>query len=67
MSVKLLLAPVVIYAWVWMGVDGTTLKAGQVLLAGQNPVEQPQSARHGVMIGWHRLCDALLGDVTRRP
>lgn len=36
-------------------------------VAGHDPVDQPQSARHGVMVAWHQLCDALLGDVGRHP
>ncbi len=59
---KLILAPLIIYLWLFMGWDGNTAKAGQVLLSGQNPAISPRGIRHKVMLSWHQLCDNILGD-----
>lgn len=64
LRLRLTLAPVFIVLWLILGGDGTTAKAGQVLNAGENPVNRPRSIRHGIMLGWHKVCDDLLGDVN---
>ncbi len=61
---RVLAAPCVIALWLFVGSDGTTAKAGQVLDAGVNPQETPRGLRHGIMLSWHRLCDGVLGDVA---
>src|SRR5204863_4672074 len=61
---RLLAAPLMIILWLIVGSDGTTTKAGQVLNSGVNPQETPRGLRHGVMLGWHRLCDGVLGDLA---
>lgn len=60
---KLLLAPLAIYGWLLLGWDGNTAKAGQVLPSHTDPAFMPRSARHRVMLGWHQLCDRVLGDI----
>jgi hypothetical protein len=49
-------------AWLIVGSDGNTAKAGQVLQAGQDPAPLVRSGRHALMLSWHRTCDELLGD-----
>src|SRR5262249_50021527 len=60
---RVVVAPVAIYAWLWLGADGNTAKAGQTRQAGEDPQGAPRSARHRVMLAWHRLCDDVLGDL----
>ena len=60
---RLVLSPLFMVAWLLLGSDGTTAKAGQVLNAGVDPQWIPRSTRHRVMLEWHRLCDDVLGDV----
>lgn len=62
----LALAPVVVYAWLWLGADGNTAKAGQTRQSGEDPAFQPRSVRHRVMLEWHELCDRVLGDIASR-
>ena len=59
---RLAIAPVVVYSWLWIGWDGNTSKAGQILAAGQDPALQPRSARHRVMLAWHQACDRAFGN-----
>ena len=63
-AARVLAAPLVIALWLIVGSDGTTAKASQVLTAGVNPEESPRGIRHGIMLGWHRLCDRALGDIA---
>jgi hypothetical protein len=63
LEVRLALAPLLFVAWLLVGIDGNTAKAGQALNAGVDPAWQPRSPLHAVMLSWHRLCDGLLGDV----
>lgn len=66
LPVRLSLAPALLVAWLIVGIDGNTAKAGQVLNAGVDPDWTPRSPLHAVMLGWHRLCDGVLGDVGPR-
>lgn len=66
LPVRLSLAPALLVAWLIVGIDGNTAKAGQVLNAGIDPDWTPRSPLHAVMLGWHRLCDGVLGDVGPR-
>jgi hypothetical protein len=59
---RLAIAPLVVYSWLWLGWDGNTSKAGQILSAGQDPAFQPRSSRHRVMLAWHEACDRAFGD-----
>src|SRR5262245_3280359 len=59
---RLVFAPVMIYAWFWLGSDGNTAKAGQTRQSGEDPAFQPRSGRHRVMLAWHQVCDRVLGD-----
>lgn len=61
---RIVAAPLLILCWLIAGSDGTTAKAGQVLLAGVDPAETPRGVRHGAMLQWHRLCDRVLGDLA---
>src|SRR5262245_12591625 len=60
---RLTFAPAVVYAWLWLGADGNTQKAGQTRQSGEDPAFQPRGVRHRVMLEWHRLCDRVLGDL----
>ncbi len=64
LRLKVALAPLLLLAWLAIGADGTTTKAGQVLLADVDPQVAPRGVRHGIMLGWHALCDRLLGDLA---
>jgi hypothetical protein len=59
---QLMIAHLVVYAWLWLGWDGNTAKAGQILNVGQTPVFQPRSYRHRIMLAWHQACERVLGD-----
>ncbi len=61
-GLRLGLAPVVIYAWLWLGWDGNTAKSGQVLASHDDPVYLPQSEKHRAMLRWHETVDRWLGD-----
>ena len=65
MGVRLLLAPALIVLWMIVGADGNTSRAGQLVNSGQDPQPIVRGVRHGLMLAWHRGCDALLGDVGR--
>jgi hypothetical protein len=58
---KVALAPLFIYFWLVIGSDGTTTKAGQILNSGDVPSTAARGVRHGLMLEWHALCDAVLG------
>lgn len=62
LAVRLVAAPMVVYGWLWLGWDGNTAKAGQILSSDQDPAFHPRSAKHKVMLAWHQVCDRLLGD-----
>jgi hypothetical protein len=62
LAARVALAPLAIYAWLWLGWDGNTAKAGQVLASGTDPAFRPRSAKHRVMLAWHQACDRVLGD-----
>lgn len=62
---RLTLAPGVICLWLVVGSDGNTAKAGQVVMAGQDPRPVARSIRHGLMLRWHEVCDSLLGDLKK--
>jgi hypothetical protein len=49
--------------WYSVGSDGTTAKAGQILLAGQDPQPIVRSTRHAIMLKWHGMIDGLLGNM----
>lgn len=59
---RVLVAPLVVYFWLWLGWDGNTSKAGQILSSGQDPAFEPRSTKHRVMLAWHPACDRVLGD-----
>jgi hypothetical protein len=59
---RLAFAPLAIYAWLWLGADGNTMKAGQTRQSGEDPLFQPRGTRHRIMLAWHQLCDEWLGD-----
>jgi hypothetical protein len=59
---RLMIAPLVVYCWLWLGWDGNTSKAGQVLSSGQDPLFQPRSGKHRIMLAWHHACDQVFGD-----
>lgn len=65
LSGRVLLAPLWVVAWLVVGADGTTPRAGQLVNSGQDPVIAARGVRHGLMLRWHRACDALLGDIGR--
>ena len=60
---RLLLAPTLIVLWMIVGADGNTSRAGQLVQSGQNPQPIVRGVRHGIMLAWHRGCDAVLGNV----
>jgi hypothetical protein len=62
LAARVALAPLAVYAWLWLGWDGNTAKAGQVLASGVDPVVRARSAKHRVMLAWHQACDRVLGD-----
>lgn len=64
--IRFALAPLFTVAWLFIGSDGNTARAGQLVQAGQDPQPITRSARHAVMLSWHQLCDGVLGDVERR-
>ena len=64
-AVRLLMAPALIVLWLIVGSDGNTARAGQLVQSGQDPQSIVRSVRHGIMLVWHRGCDALLGDVDK--
>lgn len=66
LGLRLGLAPLLLVAWLVVGADGNTAKAGQVLNAGIDPEWKPRSPLHGLMLSWHRACDGVLGDVGPR-
>ena len=57
------LAPLFIVLWLMVGSDGNTARAGQLVQSGQDPQPVTRSVRHAIMLSWHRLCDATLGDI----
>jgi hypothetical protein len=59
---RVVIAPTIVYAWLWLGWDGNTSKAGQILSSGQDPAFEPRSTKHRVMLAWHQGCDRVLGD-----
>jgi len=59
---RMALAPALIAGWLWLGADGNTTKAGQIVYAGQDPVHEARSVRHAIMLSWHALCDRTLGN-----
>ena len=61
--VRLVFAPTFIFIWLIIGADGNTLRAGQLVQAGQDPKPVIRGIRHGIMMSWHRLCDNLLGEI----
>lgn len=62
LGVSTVIAPLVVYGWLWLGWDGNTSKAGQVVSSGQDPAFVAPSRRHRVMLAWHHACDRILGD-----
>lgn len=60
---RLVLAPMLIVLWMFIGADGNTSRAGQLVQSGQDPQPIVRGVRHGLMLAWHHGCDALLGDV----
>lgn len=66
LSTRLLLAPLFTFLWLSLGSDGNTLRAGQLVQSGQDPQPIVRGLRHGIMVGWHQICDGLLGDVGER-
>lgn len=60
------LAPLFTVVWLVIGSDGNTARAGQLVQSGQDPQPITRSARHAVMLSWHKLCDGVVGDVERR-
>lgn len=66
LSGRLLLAPLWVFAWLIVGADGTTPRAGQVVNSGEDPVIAPRGIRHGIMLNWHEVCDTVLGDIRDR-
>lgn len=64
--VRLALAPLFTVAWLVIGSDGNTARAGQLVQSGQDPQPITRSTRHAIMLSWHQLCDGVLGDIERR-
>lgn len=62
-SIKYVLAPLFTVLWLILGSDGNTARAGQLVQSGQDPQPIVRSARHTIMLSWHRLCDSTLGDI----
>ena len=65
-SMRLTLAPLWVFAWLIVGADGTTPRAGQLVNSGEDPVIAARGVRHGMMLRWHAACDALFGDIGPR-
>ena len=63
LAARLALAPLFTILWLIVGADGNTARAGQLVQAGQDPRPVVRGVRHGLMLSWHRLCDAALGDI----
>lgn len=65
---RLALAPLFIVLWLVAGSDGNTARAGQLVYVGQDPLPIVRGHRHALLLSWHRLCDASLGDIPpHRP
>ena len=60
---RLALAPLCTVLWLVVGSDGNTARAGQLVQSGEDPQPIVRSVRHGIMLSWHHLCDAALGDI----
>lgn len=54
---KIALAPLFTLVWLFVGYDGNTLRAGQLVQAGQDPQPIVRSSRHCIMVSWHNMCD----------
>jgi|APTNR8051073442_1049403.scaffolds.fasta_scaffold28966_2 hypothetical protein len=66
LTARLVLAPVCTIAWLIIGSDGNTARAGQLVQSGQDPQPITRSDRHAIMLSWHHLCDSLLGDIGKK-
>ena len=60
---RLALAPLFTVAWLVIGSDGNTARAGQLVQSGEDPQPIVRGVRHRIMLSWHHLCDAALGDL----
>jgi hypothetical protein len=65
-AVRLVLAPAFTVAWLVVGSDGNTARAGQLVQSGQDPQPITRGTRHGIMLAWHRACDSVFGDIGER-
>ena len=63
LRVKVLAAPLALWAWLIVGSDGNTAKAGQMRYSGENPEWRARGTRHGMMLKWHQACDTILGNI----
>jgi len=61
--ILLILSPLPIYIFIYIGWTGITTKAGQILTGGQIPLINPLSFRHLLMIRWHQFFDSFFNTV----
>jgi hypothetical protein len=59
--IRLALAPLFTMLWLFMGANGNTARAGQLVQSGQDPEWNPRGPRHRIMLGWHQACDSIFG------
>ncbi len=64
-KIQLLLAPIFIIFWLYLGSDGNTSRAGQLVSAEKNPHYIIRSKKHSIMVSWHKLCDSLMGEIYK--
>lgn len=62
MRLRYAVAPLFLCLWIFLGWNGTTARAGQLLNAGENPTPIVRSWRHDLMLRWHHLCDRTLAN-----
>ena len=60
------LAPLFALVWFVLAGDGQTLRAGQMIQAGWEPLPAVRGARHGAMLAWRRAVLAPFGHRVRR-
>lgn len=62
-KLQFFLSPLFIIIWLYLGSDGNTERAGQLVSDDKKYEYKVRGKRHSIMVSWHKLCDSLLGDV----